>query len=109
MANQLKKFILRVEARPGDRLVSEGPEVITGYYQQLGVTCASEAELVKLVRDHIRKDLGSTLVNIDELRPPDFDGEDRDCVRDLALTEGVGVWYSSGRFFFYEDKDEDQG
>lgn len=104
----LRKFILRVEAKPGNRLISEGPEEIIGYYQNLGVTCRNETELIELVRDHIFKDLGSQLINIDELRTPDFEGEDRDRIRELAKTDEIGVWWSSGRFFFYEDDADEQ-
>ena len=106
----LKTFLVRVEAKPGDDVIFDPSMQNSGYFQRLGVTAKSADELIELVRDYIKEDLGSSLVNIDGFSNPDFDGSDND-IKDLCTDiNQIGIWYQSGYAFFdYDEEGEEIG
>jgi hypothetical protein len=93
--------LLSVEARPGDKLISDpGDPPVVGYFQTLGITAKDEFDLQTIVRKFLYDDLGSELLRIDERWLPDFDGADSDIAEHLGDTTKPGIWYSSGRAFY---------
>jgi hypothetical protein len=93
--------LVSVEARPGDRLVSDPADPpIVGYFQTLGVTATDRTELEAIVSRHVKEDLGGDLLGIDEEWSPDFDGDDSDIKDQVGDTAKAGIWYVSGRAFY---------
>jgi hypothetical protein len=101
-------FLLAVEAKSGEKLEfdPDSPPV-AGYYQTLGVTACSEAELRDLIVRHLRSDSGGELLGIEERWIPDFAGSDHEILELSGDIAEPGVWYASGRAFFGQASDED--
>jgi hypothetical protein len=105
-------LFVSIEAKPGPGLQFEdSPELggkQVGYFQTLGITARSQQELLTLIRDHLKSQWDSVLVNVEEMWQPDFEGRDQD-IRDLCRNmNDVGIWYSSGRAFFPDDAEESE-
>ena len=101
----LKAFLVRVEGKPGPRLLVEADFPVAGFYRVLGLTVLDESDVVALVRTELARD-GSTLVQVTDSRTPDFQGRDSD-VADLADDPRTpGVWYKSGHAYFGSDDNE---
>ena len=83
LPDRLTCFLVRVEARPGEKLVSEPHIEKLGYFQELGITARTPEKLVEIVRSHLGQEFGSVLVNIDGISVPDLDGADKD-IKDLC-------------------------
>ncbi|MDX2268756.1 MAG: hypothetical protein NW208_11665 [Bryobacter sp.] len=100
-ALELLRLLISIEARPGDKLVSDaGDPPIIGYFQTLGVTAVDRSELEAMVRQHVKEDLGGELLGIEEEWSPDFNGADFDIKDKVLDTTKSGIWYRSGRAFY---------
>jgi hypothetical protein len=111
-------YLVRIEAKPGPIVEFDSPEPIEGYIQLLGVTARDRAELVRVVREYIHKNLQSSLVhknlqsslvNVIDMSVPDFENQDADIKEICGDMTKVGVWYYSGRFWFSKDDDDEDG
>jgi hypothetical protein len=105
------KFLVSVEAKPSSSLhfglPTEKAGAKVGYYQTLGITARNQEELIALIKDFLYKDLQSTLVSIDHMWVPDFEGADKD-IRELSRNmDEVGIWYSSGHAFFTQGREKE--
>jgi hypothetical protein len=103
----MKSWFVRVEAQPGPRLRFEGTETPIGFFQRLGVTANDEQDLIDVVRDFLLEDGESTLVELDDLSVPDFEGSERDIQDECGDMRQRGVWYASGRAFFGNEGNEE--
>ncbi len=103
-APPLKAFLVRVEGNPGPKLQFEADFAVTGFYRLLGMTVRDESEFVALAREELARD-GSTLVQVDEVRVPDFGGKDADIADVVDDPRTPGLWYKSGHAYFGDDDD----
>lgn len=102
------RLLVAVDAKPGREVTINGPKPVQGFTQTLGVTARSHAELDNLVRKFLQGDLNSTLIEIYEMWEPDFSGADRD-IKDRAGDQNkIGVWYASGRAWYWDNDDNKQ-
>jgi hypothetical protein len=101
----MTSFLMRVHAVPGNKIIFQGPRP-KGYYQTLGVTVRQKTELLSYVRDFIMEDTGGSVVEIDDIVVADIDGKHQS-IRDLCGDRSrLGVWYMSGKAFFFDDDDD---
>ena len=99
-------FMVTVEAKPSDKLVSDPQDPkITGYFQTIGVTAKDEKELQRIVKEYLFSDLKSELISIDEIWVPDFSNSDSDIKDQVGNLTEVGVWYTSGRVFYGPEEE----
>ena len=54
----------------------EGQERPAGYYQRFGVTGTTEEEILAVIRDYLRKDLASKIIEVENQGEPDFENLD---------------------------------
>ena len=95
----LQAFLARVEGKPGPKLLFEADFPVAGFYRVLGITVVDEGDVEALVRTELARD-GSTLVQVADLRAPDFGGRDSD-IADLVDDPRVpGIWYRGGHAYF---------
>ncbi|MEW5980561.1 MAG: hypothetical protein AB1898_32660 [Acidobacteriota bacterium] len=97
-------FFVSVEAKPGEPVHFDPPRQVEGYYQTFGVTAEDEAQLLWIIEDYIKGDLGSTFVGVSERWLPDLDGADSDVKDLIGDVQKVGIWYKSGRAWFGPDE-----
>jgi hypothetical protein len=94
---------VKVEASPGNRAGFDFP--VRGYYQLFGVTSRSHQEMVDQIKKYLTDDVGSSLIEVDEMWVPDFEDSDAD-LKDVCGDLGkVGIWYTSGRAFFHDENE----
>lgn len=99
-------LFVSVEGKPGNKITFDPSHPVEGYYQTLGVTAQSEAELRTLIQDYLSSDLGSTLVTVSDYWVPDFEGKDADIKDEIGDLNNIGIWYSSGRAWFGPDDSD---
>jgi len=78
----------------------DGQERPAGYYQRFGVTGTTEEEILAVIRDYQRKDLGSRIIEIENQREPDFENLDSEIRGSVGNVKTAGIWYVSGRAFY---------
>lgn len=101
-----KKLFVTIEARPSPEMVFDPPTIV-GFFQNLGLTVENERHLLSLVQQHLSEtELGATLIDIDDISVPDFDGDDADLADYRELSDTLGIWYVSGRAYYSDDEDE---
>ena len=101
-------LFVSVEATSGNGRFESDVDV-AGYYQTLGVTANDEGEFKSLIQQYLGADMQSELVGIDEKWVPDFEGSDADIRDQIGDTAKVGIWYSSGRAWFWPEEDDNEG
>ncbi len=104
----MQPYFVRIHAKPGNKVVFDPPEKVAGYFQTLGVTARNEAELLQFVRGFIEQDTGGTLIEIDEIWPPDFEGADSDIVEECKDSKRPGIWYGAGHAFYSQDSENEE-
>jgi hypothetical protein len=95
----------------GSRWVFEGfgDQPPLGYYQRVGATADDPADLHAILKQYVASDTGGQLLEVDAVEAADLDGAHRDlkeCCTDVSVR---GVWYSSGRGFYSDDGDDEDG
>jgi hypothetical protein len=100
--------MVAVEARYGPNVIIESHRPIAGYFQTFGVTGNSESEIIDRIREFIRTDQGSTMVEVSEMWVPDFEGADSDIKELIGDIDKPGIWYSSGHAMFWDDDQENE-
>jgi hypothetical protein len=76
----------------------ESPPI--GYYQRLGATAHGPADLRSIVTKYIEADSGGQLLDIDDMKVADLDGDHSDLKDRCGDLTKRGVWYKSGRAFY---------
>ena len=96
----IRRLVL-INAVPGAVLQEgEGQERPAGYYQRFGVTGTTEEEILAVIRDYLRKDLASKIIEVENQGEPDFENLDAEIRGRVGNVQNPGIWYVSGRAFY---------
>ena len=60
----------------------------------------TEEEILPVIRDYLRKDLGSRIMEIKNQGEPDFENLDAEIRGSVGNVKKPGIWYVSGRAFY---------